>query len=117
MVSKKKVPAKRSNKVPKSKILIELSRRARREIDKLVRRSEAGTLTDVEASTGLKETKVTLQEMRDYIDTALSDVSNLLERTDTSLITSKQLKIKLIAVRKQVKRMLWHGNGDHQPPH
>lgn len=116
MASKRKVAAKVSNKVPKVKILIELSRRARREIDKLVRRSEAGTITNVEVSRGLKEAEVPLQQMRDYIDTTLSDVASLLKRAQASTITKKQMDIKLIAVRKQVKRMLNHENGFHHPP-
>jgi hypothetical protein len=113
MASKKSVTKKGSHKVPKIKILIELSRRARREVDKLFKRSEAGTITNAEMNTGLKEAETPLKQMRDYIDTTLSDMSKLLKRTEANTITKKQLNIKLNVVRKRVKRMLNHGNGMH----
>jgi hypothetical protein len=116
MASKRSVTAKGSQKAPKVKILIELSRRAKREVDKLLKRSEAGTITNAELNTGLKEAEVPLRQMRDYIDATLSDMSKLLKRTRASTITEKQLNIKLYAVRKRVKLMLNHSNGMHYPP-
>lgn len=113
MASKRSVTARGSHKAPKVKILIELSRRARREVEKLLRRSEAGTIDNVELTKGLKEAEVPLQQMRDYIDATLSDMSKLLKRTQASTITKKELNTKLNAVRKQVKRMLNHSNGFH----
>jgi hypothetical protein len=115
MASKRSVTERGSHKVPKVKILIELSRRARREVDKLFKRSEAGTITNAELNTGLKEAEVPLEQMRDYINTTLSDMSKLLKRSQTSTISKKELNIKLNVVRKRVKRMLNHSNGVH--PH
>jgi hypothetical protein len=113
MASKKSVTKRGSHKVPKIKILIELSRRARRDVEKLLKRSEAGTITNAEMSTGLKEAEEPLEQMRDYINTTLSDMSKLLKLTQASTITKRELNIKLNVVRKRVKRMLNHGNGMH----
>lgn len=113
MASKRSVTARGSHKAPKVKILIELSRRARREVEKLLRHSEAGTITNAELKTGLKHAEVPLRQMRDYINATLSDISKLLKRTQTSTITKRELNIKLDAMRKRVKRMLNHSNGFH----
>jgi chromosome condensin MukBEF complex kleisin-like MukF subunit len=113
MASKRSVTARGSHKVPRVKILIELSRRARREVEKLLKRSEAGTIDNAELKKGLKEAEVPLRQMRDYINATLSDMSKLLKRTQASTITEKELNTKLNAVRKQVKRMLNHSNGFH----
>ena len=45
MASKKKVTKRAARKVPKVKVLIQLSRRAKREIDKLLKGSKTGTIT------------------------------------------------------------------------
>ena len=111
MASKRSVTARGSHKAPKVKILIELSRRARREVEKLLKGSETGTITNAELNAGLKEAEVPLQQMRDYIDATLSDMSKLMKRTQASTITKKELNIKLDAMRKRVKRMLNHSNG------
>ena len=82
-------------------------------MEKLLKHSEAGTITNAELNTGLKEAEVPLKQMLDYINTTLDDLSKLLKRTQASTITKKELNIKLNVVRKRVKRMLNHGNGYH----
>jgi len=113
MAAKRSVKPRETHKIPKVKILIELSRRARREVDKLLRRSEAGTITSADLNAGLKEAEVPLQLMRNYIDSTLSDMSKLLKLARASSISKREMNIKLNIVRKRVKRMLNHGNGMH----
>jgi hypothetical protein len=113
MASKKTVTKSGSNKAPKVRILIELSRRARREVEKLLRSSKAGTITESELNTGLKQAEVPLKQMLDYINATLDDMSKLLKRTHGKTIKSKELSTKLDVVRRRVKRMLNHTNGYH----
>jgi hypothetical protein len=113
MASKKTVTKKVSHKTPKVRILIELSRRARREVEKLLRSNKAGTITKSELNTGLKQAEVPLKQMLVYINATLDDMSKLLKRTQGQAINSKQLNIKLDVVRRRVKRMLNHTNGFH----
>ena len=113
MASKKTVTKKGSHKAPKVRILIELSRRARREVEKLLRSNKAGTITEAELSTGLKQAEVPLKQMLVYINATLNDMSKLLKRTQGQAMNSKQLNTKLDVVRRRVKRMLNHTNGFH----
>ncbi len=61
-------------------------------MDKLLKRSEAGTITNAELNTGLKDAEVPLRQMRDYIDATLSDISKLRKRTRASTITKKAIE-------------------------
>jgi hypothetical protein len=115
MATKRSVTKKGSNKAPKFKILIQLSTRARREVEKLLKRSEAGTISNAQLNTGLKKAEAPLEQMLDYINATLSDMSTLLKGAQNSTMTKKQLNIKLIAVRKRVKLMINHSNNDHPP--
>jgi hypothetical protein len=113
MASKKTATKKVSHEAPKVRILIELSRRARREVDRLLKSNKAGTMTESELNAGLKQAEVPLKQMLDYINATLDDMSKLLKRTQGQAINSKQLSIKLDVVRRRVKRMLNHTNGYH----
>jgi hypothetical protein len=113
MASKKKVAKRGSNKTPKVKILIELSRRARREVEKLLRSSKAGTITKAELNTGLKQAEAPLKQMLVYITATLNDMSRLQKRARGKTIDLKDLNAKLDVMRKRVKRMLNHTNGLH----
>jgi hypothetical protein len=113
MASKNSVTKKASRKAPKTEILIKLSRRARREVEKLLKRSEAGTITHAELNAGLKEAEAPLKQMLDYITKTLEDMLRLQKRTRGTTIDLKDLNAKLKAVRKSVYRLLNHsGPGD-----
>ena len=112
MASKKTVAKKRSPKDPKVKILIELSRRARREVDKLLKQSIAGTIDSAELNMGLNEAEAPLKQMLDYVKTTLSDLSQLQKLSLTRTLSKKQLNTKLKAVRRRMKLMSNHGNGE-----
>lgn len=113
MASKKTATKRATPKTPKVKVLIELSRRARREVETLLRRSEAGTITMAEMKAGLKQAEAPLKQMLGYINNTLDDVSKLLKRTESKTINLKEFNAKLNVVRKQVKGMLNHTNGFH----
>jgi hypothetical protein len=107
MATRSKVATKRPQKTPKNQVLIKLSRRAIREVNTLLKRSEAGTITKAKLSSGLKQLEVPLQLMVGYIGTTLKDVSKL--RSDVNTVGTTQLKIELKHVKKKVNRMLDHG--------
>lgn len=115
MAAKKSVKKKPADAAPENRILIQLSRRAKREVDKLLKRSEAGTITGTDLSSGLKEAGTSLKQMRDYITATLDEMSALRKLAESKSITKKQLDTELVAVRRLVKLMFNHGNGDH--PH
>jgi hypothetical protein len=113
MASKKTIKKTGSHEVPKVKILIELSRRAEREVKTLLKRSEAGTITNAELNTGLKEVAAPLKQMLDYIEATLEDVSKLQKRTELKTITTKQLSTDLHEIDRSVNLMLDHGDFPH----
>ena len=108
MASKKTVTKKGSHKAPKVKVLIQLSRRAKRELDKLLKRSEAGTITKGQLNTGLKEVAAPLKQMLDYIDVTLDDLSKLQKLNAIKTIATKQLNVDLQEIHRSVSRMLNH---------
>jgi hypothetical protein len=113
MASKKTVTKRGAHKAPKVKVLIQLSRRAKREADKLLKRSKAGTITKEQLNTGLKEVAAPLKQMLDYIDATLDNVSKLQKRTAVRTITTKQLNIDLRKIDRGVNRMLNHEGPSH----
>jgi len=114
MASKKTVTKRAARKVPKVKVLIQLSRRAKREMDKLLKGSKTGTITQRQLNTGLKEVAAPLKQMLKYIDATLDGVSKLQKRTAASSISPKQLNTKLLELDSGVNRMLDHSyNSGH----
>ena len=113
MASKRSNTERGSHQAPKVKILIELSQRAKHEVEKLLARSEAGNITKVELSTGLEELETPLKQMLDYIKGTLDDTSRLTALGQAKTIDTSKLNTGLKEVRKRVKLMLNHGNGDH----
>lgn len=109
MASKKKVTTSGSQ-TPKVRILIQLSRRAKAEVAKLLKRTEAGTITKVELNTALQKVEAPLKQMLNYISGTLDDLSRL-KRDQTITFATRELKIRLKKVGKRVKRMFNHGNG------
>jgi hypothetical protein len=111
MASKRSV----TKQVPKVKILVQLSQRARRDTEKLLKRSEARTMTIVELNAGFKEVEASLKQMLNYIDTTLDDMSKLLKRAKAKTITREELNIGLFEGRRRLKLMYNWGNGWHHP--
>jgi hypothetical protein len=110
--TKKTVRSKGAHETPKVRIFIELSRRARRELQKLLKSGEAGTLSNADLKTGLDEVKEPLGEMVEYINVTLADMAELIKSTRGKPVITKAGVNKLKIVRRRVKLMLNHGNGE-----
>jgi hypothetical protein len=63
MASKRTVKRRESDQSSELKRLRKLSRRARAEVARLLKRNEAGTIASVEMNTGLKEVKKRLKQL------------------------------------------------------
>ena len=112
MASKKTATKRVSHKAPKVKVLIQLSKRAKRELDKLLKRSKAGTITKGQLNAGLKDVAAPLKQMLDYVDVTLDDLSKL-QKLDVKTSTTKQLNLDLQEIHRSVSRMLNH-HGPYQ---
>jgi hypothetical protein len=63
MASKKPVKRRGSNKGQELERVRKISRRARAEVARLLKRNQSGTITRVQLQTGLKEVKEQLKQM------------------------------------------------------
>jgi hypothetical protein len=107
MASKKKAPRRGFDKVQKDKVLMKLLLRAKVEVKKLLKRNEAGTVTNMELDRELKQVAASLKRVRDYTNSTLDEVSQLLQRNQARTITKGQMNIGL---RKVGKRLWWLAN-------
>jgi hypothetical protein len=67
MASKKTVARSESVERVKAETVLELSRKAKSEVAKLLKRNRAGTITRVRLDTGLKEVKKRLKVMTHFV--------------------------------------------------
>jgi Ca2+-binding EF-hand superfamily protein len=110
MASKKKVATSGSHTAgPEFRILIELSQRARYEVQHLLKRAETGNITKVELNTVLKKVELQMKQMLDYINETLDEVSRL-KRDQTRKIDIEELETRLLEVRTRLKLMVDHSN-------
>ena len=63
MASKRTVPSNRSDKRREAETVLMLSKRAKAEVAKLLRRDQAGTITRKQLKTGLEEVEERLKRM------------------------------------------------------
>jgi len=110
MASKKKV-ATTHTAAPEFRILIELSRRARHEVQDLLKRTAAGNITKVELNTRLKNVEIPMKQMLDYINETLDEVSRM-RRDQTRITDTGELETDLREVGKRLKLMFDHSNED-----
>jgi len=111
MASKKKVTRRGLDKVREDKNLIKLLLRAKIEVKKLLKRNEAGTITNVELDRELKQVAASLKRVLDYTNTTLDEVSQLLQRNLARTITKGQMNIGLRKVGKRLWRLANFSNG------
>jgi hypothetical protein len=110
MASKKKAATSGSHTAtPEFRILIELARRARHEVQALLKRTEARNITKVELDTGLEKVEEPMRQMVDYINDTLGDVSKL-KRDQSQKIDTEELEIHLLEVGTRLKLMFDHSN-------
>jgi len=98
-----------SHKLPEFRILIELSRRAKHQVKELLKRTETGSFSKGELSTGLNDIEEPLKQMLDYVRGTLDDVSKI-KRSQGQTINKDELNAELKEVGKRVKLMIDHSN-------
>ncbi len=67
MASKRTVVGRGSDKRRKAETVLKLSKRAKGEVAKLLKRNQAGTITRVQLETGLEEVEERLKRMLGFI--------------------------------------------------
>jgi hypothetical protein len=67
MASKKTVGRRGSEKRPDAEDVLKLSRRAKAELEKLLKRNEDGTITRMQLDTGLEEIDEQLKQMIHFV--------------------------------------------------
>ena len=75
MASKKKVARRAVDKHRKEEFLVKLLLRAKVEVKKLLKRNEAGTITNVELDRELKQVAASVKRVLDYTSSTLDEVS------------------------------------------
>lgn len=103
MPSKRNVTRRGLDKVRKDKILMNRLHYAKVEVKKLLKRNEAGTLSNVELDRELKRVAKSLKRVLDYTSGTLDEVSQLLQRNQVRTITKGQMNIGL----RKVGKRLW----------
>jgi hypothetical protein len=93
---------------PEFRILIELSRRARVELNKLLRVTEAvKTIDSATFNAGLEKAEAPLRQMLDYIEETLQELSKL-KQGQAKMLGTKNLNVQLEEVGHRVQLMFNH---------
>jgi hypothetical protein len=115
MASKKSSAKKGTRKAREVKVLIKLSKRAFKDMKWLLKKSRAGKIGMTEVAKGLKEVKVPLEQMVQYIDATLGEITSLAKETELRRITPRKLNTDLLEITERVNRMLDHGGDWFKP--
>ena len=111
MASKKNVARRAVDKHRKEEFLVKLLLRAKVEVKKLLKRNEAGTITNVELDRELKQVAASVKRVLDYTSSTLDEVSQLLEANQARTITKGQMNLGLRKVGNRLWRIANFGNG------
>jgi hypothetical protein len=110
MARKRKVAKDDShNALPEYRILIELARRARHEVQDLLKAAEKRDIGKGTLNKGLKNVEVPMEQMVEYIEKTLDDVSRLRRRI-IKKVDLEELEIDLKEVGSRLKLMFDHSN-------
>ena len=111
MASKRNVTRRAVDKHRKEEFLVKLLLRGKVEVKKLLKRNEAGTITNVELDRELKHVAASLKRVRDYTSSTLDEVSQLLEANQARTLTKGQMDLGLRKVGNRLWRIANFGNG------